>query len=312
MDYLAGSCHFSSLDLKSGYWQVEMEESAKKYTAFMVGLLGFFECIRMLFRLSNTPVTFQQLMENCLGELNLTWCLIYLDDVVVFSKTEEDHLTCLRAVFKHLAKADLHLKPTKCKLFQKQITYLGHLVSEEGIKPNLKGIEAVKNWPQLTTVTKVRQFLGFVNHYCQFIRGYSKIAQPLTWLMAGKNTKLKNTLVSWTSECEAVFQDLKEACQNTSMLAYANYTQPFILIMDASFDRLGGALCQKQADGIEKPVTYTSRGLSDPELRYDAHKLEFLALKWSVTDWFHEYLYEGAEFEVHIDNNPLIYILTTA
>ena len=213
MDYLAGSHHFSSLNLKSGYWQVEMEESAKKYTTFMVGLLGFFECERMPFGLSNALVTFQQLMENCLGELNLTWCLIYLDNMVVFSKTEEDHLTHFRAVFEHLAKADLHLKPMKCELFQKQITYMGHLVSEEGIQPNLKGIKAVKNWPQPTTVTKVRQFLGFVNHYHQFIKGYSKITWLLTPLMAGENAKLKNTLVSWTSECEAAFQDLKEACR---------------------------------------------------------------------------------------------------
>ena len=312
MDYLAGAKHFSSLDLKSGYWQVEMDEASKKYTAFTVGPLGFFECERMPFGLSNAPATFQRLMENCLGELNLTWCLIYLDDIVVFSKNETDHLTRLRAVFERLREADLRLKPSKCELFRTKITYLGHLVSADGIQPDPKGIEAVKNWPRPQTVTQVRRFLGFVNHYRRFVQGYAKIAKPLTALTAGENSKKKTATVTWTPECEKAFEQLKLICQRTPVLAYADYKRPFTLVTDASFDGLGGALYQKQDDGLERPIAYASRGLSDPETRYDAHKLEFLALKWAVTDRFREYLYGGEEFTVRTDNNPLTYILTTA
>ena len=312
MDYLAGARHFSSLDLKSGYWQVEMEESSKKYTAFTVGPLGFFECERMPFGLSNAPATFQRMMENCLGDLNLTWCLIYLDDVVVFSKTEEDHLVRLRSVFQRLRDADLRLKPSKCDLFRTQITYLGHLVSAEGIQPDPKGVAAVKDWPTPQTVTQVRRFLGFVNHYRRFIQGYSKIARPLTLLTAGENAKRKAAPVEWTPECDKAFEQLKLVCQRTPVLAYADYKKPFTLVTDASFDGLGGALYQRQDDGLERPIAFASRGLSDPETRYDAHKLEFLALKWAVTDRFREYLYGGEEFVVRTDNNPLTYILTTA
>ena len=125
LDCLHGARWFSTLDLKSGYWQVELEEEVKPLTAFTMGPLGFWECERMSFGLTNAPITFQRLMESCLGELNLSWYIIYLDDIIVFSQTPEEHLVRLQAVFDKLKAAGLKLKPSKCELFKKQINYLG-------------------------------------------------------------------------------------------------------------------------------------------------------------------------------------------
>ena len=174
LDCLGGAIIFTSLDLKSGYWQVEMDEKSKPLTAFTVGPLSFYECERMLFGLTNAPSTFQCLMESCLGELHLNWCIIDLDNIIVFFTTPEEHLERLRGVFDKLAKGCLKLKPNKCKFFKSKITYLGHIVSAAGIETDPKKIEAVKNWTTPITVTDVRSFLGFTNHYCRFIRGYAK------------------------------------------------------------------------------------------------------------------------------------------
>ena len=143
LDSLNGSCIFTSIDLKSGYWQVELDEKSIPLTAFTVGPLGFYECVRMPFGLTNAPATFQRLMESCLGELHLNWCIIYLDDVIVFSKTPEEHIEQLEAVFKKISDAGLKLKPSKCEFFKKRIHYLGHIVSNEGIETDPKKIEAI-------------------------------------------------------------------------------------------------------------------------------------------------------------------------
>ena len=176
LDCLGGAMIFTSLDLKSGYWQVEMEEGSKPLTAFTAGPLGFYECEQMPFGLTNAPATFQRLMKNCLGDLHLNLCIIYLDDIIVFSNNPEDHLHRLRGVFDKLEKADLKLKPKKCEFFKTKITYLCHIVSAKGIETDPKKIKAVKDWTVPKTVTDVRSFLGFTNHYRRFIKGYANVA----------------------------------------------------------------------------------------------------------------------------------------
>ena len=200
LDCLGGATISSSLDLKSGYWQVEMEEESKPLTAFTVGPLGFYECERMPFGLTNTPATFQRLMENCLGELHLSWCIIYLYDIIVFSDDPKEHLTRLRGVFAKLAKAGLRLKPSKCQFFKTKITYLGHIFSSKGIETDPKKVEAVKNWTIPKTVRDVRSFLGFTNHYRRFIRDYAKVAKPLNILVSGENANCKKAPIEWSEE----------------------------------------------------------------------------------------------------------------
>ena len=311
LDCLGGPMIFTSLDLKSGYWQVEMEEESKPLTAFTVDPLGFYECERMHFGLTNAPATFQHLMENCLGELHLNWCIIYLDDIIVFSNSPEDHLHRLRGVFDKLEKAGLKLKPKKCEFFKNKITYLGHIVPVKGIDTHPKKIEAVKNWTVPKTVTDVRSFLGFTNHYWRFIRGYANVARPLNLLVSGDNANCKKALIKWTEECQIAFDKLKGFCTSTPILAYANYRKPFQLQTDASDLGLGAVLYQKDENDHQKVIAFASWSLSNTERNYPAYKLEFQALKWDITDRFHEYLY-GGQFDVYTDNNPLTYILTTA
>ena len=140
LDQLLGSTIFTTLDLKAGYWQVEMVEECKPYTAFTCGPLGFYECETMPFGATNAPATFQRLMDNCLGELNMNWCIVYLDYTIIFSQDASSHIERLEAVFQKLAKAGLNLKPSKCEFFKKRIKYLGHIVSEEGVSTDLKKV----------------------------------------------------------------------------------------------------------------------------------------------------------------------------
>ena len=311
LDSLNSSCIFTSIDLKAGYWQVEMDPKSIPLTAFTVGHLGFYECVKMPFRLTNAPAMFQRLMEICLGDLHLNWCIIYLDDVVIFSRTPEEHLNQLDAVFTKIGEAGLKLKPSKCEFFKQRIAYLGHIVSDKGIETDPKKIEAIVNWPVPKTVHDVRSFLGFTNYYRKFIYKYAQKAKPLNKLISGENVKKKHSKVDWTDECQTAFELLKETCTNAPLLAYANYKKPFRLNMDASEKGLGAVLYQQQNDGTFRVIAYVSRTLSKSERNYDAHKLEFLALKWSVTQRFHEYLY-GGTFEVYTNNNPLTYVLTSA
>ena len=290
---------------------MELDEKSIPLTAFTVGPLGFYECVRMPFGLTNAPATFQRLMESCLGDLHLNCCIIYLDNVIIFSKTPEEHIQQIEAVFKKISDAGLKLKPSKCEFFKKRIHYLGHIVSDKGIETDPRKIEAIVQWPGPRTVHEVRKFLGFTNYYRKFVYKYAQIARPMNKLISGENAKKKHKKVEWGDDQEQSFTQLKEACTKTPVLAYADYKKPFRLNTDASEKGLGSVLYQQQADGTFRVIAYASRSLSKTEKNYDAHKLEFLALKWAVTERFHEYLY-GGNFEVFTDNNPLTYVLTTA
>ena len=319
LESLADSQIYSTLDLTSGYWQVEMAEECKPYTAFTCGPLGFYECETMPFGATNAPATFQRLMEDCLGDLNMNWCIVYLDDVIVYSKTPEEHLERLEAVFQKLSNAGLKLKPSKCSFFKNEITYLGHLITADGIATDPKKIEAVLKWPQPETVSDVRSFLGFVGYYRRFIKGFSSLSRPLYNLTKGSESKskrvAKHTYVSWGEKEQEAFLAMKEACTTVPVLGYPDYSLPFILHTDSSTDGLGAVLYQQQGPNKKddmRVIAYASRSLSPSEANYAPHKLEFLALKWAITDKFKEYLYGENKFEVYTDNNPLTYILTSA
>ncbi|MCG8034916.1 MAG: hypothetical protein JAZ03_22460, partial [Candidatus Thiodiazotropha taylori] len=310
---LAGSKYFSTLDLKSGYWQVELKETDKAKTA-----IGFFECNRMPFGLCNAPATFQRLMERCMGEINLRDCLIYLDDIIIFSSTFEEHVKQLQAVFERLQENNLKLKPSKCKLFRSRVSYLGHIVSEEGIHTDPGKLEAIKEWPVPKSAKDVRRFLGFAGYYRRFIKGFAAIARPLNDLLVGhvtnpkarKTKRPKKVPFEWKEEQQLSFEVIIDKLSNPPVLAYADYSLPFKVHTDASFDGLGAVLYQTQ-DGQERVIAYASRSLKPSEKNYPAHKLEFLALKWAICEQFHDYLY-GSQFEVLTDNNPLTYLFTTA
>ena len=143
LESMVGSAHFSSMDFKSGFWQIKMAPGSQQYTAFTVGNLRFYEYTCMSFGLCNAPATFQHLMQNTLGELNLTYCVIYLDDIIVFGHTEEEQVECLHMVFERFWEFNLKLKPSKCSFFQSEIMYLAHHISQKGILPSQENVQAV-------------------------------------------------------------------------------------------------------------------------------------------------------------------------
>ena len=269
----------------------------------------------MPFGLCNAPPTFQRLMQNCLGELNLTYCLIYLDDVIVFSETPKEHLQRMRVVFHHLSEHGLKLKPSKCEVFKPEINYLAHHVSQKGVLPSKKNLESIAQCPPPDTYTKVKSFVGLVGHYRRFIKGFAKIAVPLYDLTSGDNKDKKLEHVDLSPEALEAFDRLKAACLQAPILAFLDFDKPLLLEMDASGRGLGAVLSQKQADGRYHPIAYASHVMNETEQRYHSNKQEFLTLKWVVTEQFHEYLSPYGknrnEFVVRTDNNPLTYIFSS-
>ena len=316
LDSLVGSAYYSTFDLTSGFWQVPMDEESKQYTAFTLGSMGLFECEWMPFGLCNVPATFQRLMQNCLGELNLTYCLIYLDNVIVYSRMPAEHLQRMRVVFDRLRMHGLKLKPTKCELFKMEINYLAYHVSKTGVLPSKKNLVSIAECPPPKTYTGIKSFVGFVGHYRWFIKGFAKIATPLYDLISGDNCGKKKESVELTLEVEEAFKVLKDTCLQAPILSFPDFNKPFLLETDASGKGLGAVLSQKQEDGHYHPIAYDSWVMNATEQRYHSNKKEFLALKWAVTEQFHEYLYpyrnNQMEFVVRTDNNPVTYIFSSA
>lgn len=322
---LSGSKWFSVLDLKSGYYQIEVDETDKHKTAFVCPM-GFWEFNRMPQGVTNAPSTFQRLMERCMGDINLKEVLVFLDDLIVFSDTLEEHETRLLHVLNRLKDYGLKLSLEKCKFFQTSVKYLGHIVSRDGVETDPQKIEALKTWPSPRNLKELRSFLGFAGYYRRFIQDFSKIVKPLNDLTVGypplrKGCRLKEDGGHyfqpsepfggrWTDSCQKAFETIIDRLTTAPVLGFANPKLPYVLHTDASTVGLGAALYQEQ-DGMMRVIAFASRGLSRSESRYPAHKLEFLALKWAVTDKFCDYLY-GSSFTVVTDSNPLTYLLTTA
>ena len=211
----------------------------------------------MPFGAANAPATFQRLMENCLGSLNLTWCVVYLDDIIVYGKDPEDLLLRLGGVFEKLRKAGLKLKPSKCNFFKEEIEFLGHVVSKEGIATNPSKVQSIQDWPIPKTVHDIKSFTSFVGYYRKFIPNFSNIARPLNDLLNGKvNSKRANKkqFIEWESKQQEAFDTLKEALMSTPVLGYPNYEKPFILHTDASLEGLGAVLYQEDDKGIKRVI----------------------------------------------------------
>ncbi|XP_035862265.1 uncharacterized protein LOC118496109 [Sander lucioperca] len=324
---LNGSKWFSIMDLKSGYYQVEMEEKDKCKTAFVTPM-GFWEFNRMPQGVTNAPSTFQRVMEKCMGGMNLREVLVFLDDVIVFSATLEEHEDRLLRVLQRLKEFGLKLSPEKCQFFKTSVKYLGHVVSANGVEIDPAKIAALTTWPRPNNIKELKSFLGFAGYYRRFIKDYSKIARPLNDLTAGylppkrkSDSHSSSTRLSgvdfrrpfnekWTLACEDAFKTLIQKLTTAPILGFADPKKPYVVHTDASTHGLGAALYQEQ-EGKLRVIAYASRGLNRCERRYPAHKLEYLSLKWAVTEKFFDYLY-GAKFTVVTDNNPLTYVLTSA
>ena len=246
LESMVGSAHFSSMDFKSGFWQIKMAPESQQYTAFTANNLRFYKFTCMPFGLCKTPVTFQQLMQNTLGELNLTYCVIYLDDVIVFGHTEKEHLEHLCIVFERFWEFNLKLKPSKCSFLQLEIVYLAHHVSQPGILPSRDNMQAMEEFLMPETYTQVCAFCRLAGHYQRFIKGFANIACPL-YDVLGKEVKMGP--VDLPPEVQEAVDILKRKVQSAPVLVFPDFNKPFLLKTDASKEGLGAVLSQKQSDG---------------------------------------------------------------
>jgi hypothetical protein len=241
LDIMSGSTLFSSLDLRSGYWQIPVKEEDRSKTAFTAGPMGHWEFDRMAFGLVNAAATFQRAMENTLHDLLYRECIVYIDDVIVFSKDFESHIARLDAVLKRLISNGLKVKPSKCEFFKDEIMYLGHKISAAGISADPRKIDSVKSWPEPTNIKELRSFIGFASFFRKFIKDFALHATPLTSLLKGQPVKRKGKRPThqipaweWQDEHHQAFQKLKECLISTPVLGYADFSLPFILEVDAS------------------------------------------------------------------------------
>ncbi|TWW54009.1 Retrovirus-related Pol polyprotein from transposon opus [Takifugu flavidus] len=306
LDALSGAHWFSTLDLASGYNQVPVAEQDRPKAAFCTPF-GLFEFNRMPFGLCNAPSTFQWLMQRMFGDQQGQSLLLYLDDIIIFSSSVEQHLQRLEMVLGRLQGQGLKVKVEKCAIFQEQVLYLGHIISSQGVSTEPKKIETVAGWQRPRHISELWSFLGFASYYRRFVDGFAKMAKPLHQLvadLAGTKTKRGSGQAlgsAWTPECEESFNALKSRLVSTPVLAYADFSRPFILETDASHSGVGAVLSQ-ETDGCVRLVAYASN-MSN----YSSMKLEFLALKWAVTEKFREYLL-GHKCIVYTDNNPLSHL----
>ena len=321
MDALKGARVFSTMDLQSAYYQVEVAEEDKEKTAFCTPV-GLFEFNRMPFGLSNAPATYQRLMQQVFQEELFREVLVYLDDLLLYSRTVEEHIDQLEKVFGKLRREGLRLELSKCKFFQERVHYLGHEVSKDFIATEEDKLRAVREWPVPTTTRDVRSFLGFCSYYRRYVKGFAQIAKPLHDLVAlcesgglCKKAKRKSQPVTeeWKRDnsYQVAFSMLKDALTSAPVLGFADFSIPFVLETDASNEGLGAVLSQVQ-DGRSRVIAYASRGLRGAERNmenYSSKKLELLALKWAITEKFRDYLH-CAHFTVYTDNNPLTHIMT--
>ena len=315
IDALSGAKFFSTLDLASGYHQVAMDPEDQEKTAFTTPF-GLYEWKRMPFGLANSPAHFSRLMQYVLHDHLFQILLVYLDDILVYAGDFDEHLRRLQSVMDRLKEVNLKLSPDKCNFMSSQVTFLGHVLTAEGLKTDPEKISAVKNFPIPKTVTDVRSFLGLAGFYRKYVKNFSLIARPLHKLFdledkkdpSGRRQKGVPIGNRWNGDCQEAFEKLKSALTSSPVLAFADFEKEFTVEIDASGVGLGAILSQEG-----RPIAYASRTLTPAERRakkYSSRKLELLALKWAVTEKFRSYLL-GRHFKVITDHNPLRHLATS-
>ena len=293
-DRLAGAKFFSSLDLMSGYWQVPVAEADRSKTAFITPD-GLYEFMRLPFGLNNAPSTFQRLMDRVLARLKWQMCLVYLDDVLVFGKTFEEHQKRLECVLIALEKAGLTLNVSKCIFATNRIFHLGHIIDENGIRPDPEKISALVNF-KVKNVKSLRGFLGLASFYRRFVPEFAAIAHPLHVLLK------KNSTWSWKEQQELAKTELVNRLVSSPVLAHFDENIDVCVQTDASLVGLGAVLTQDSGDG-PRPIAYISRRLTEAESKYHANELECLAIVWALKKLRH-YVY-GRRFSICTDSSAV-------
>ena len=331
LESLGGNQWFSLLDQGKAYHQGFVSSPSRHKTAFATPW-GLYEWVRLPMGLKNAPGEFQRFMEHCLHGLRDDVCIPYIDDIIVFSQTFEDHVDHIRRVLRRLREHGVKLKPKKCRLFKREVNYLGQIVSAAGYRLDHSNVEAVRTLKDSkpSTVGEVRRLLGLLGYYRRYIQNFARIAHPLFQLLQAASEDLVKSAhktkkrfnhgsvpssrpVVWMEQHQKAVATLLDRLVSPPILGYPDFSKPFVLHTDASQEGLGAVLHQKQ-DGKMRVIGYGSRSLTKAEKNYFLHsgKLEFLALKWAICEHFRDYLYHASDFIVYTDNNPLTYVLTTA
>ena len=295
-DQLGKARYFSKLDLRSGYYQVRIAEGDEAKTT-CVTRYGSYEFLVMPFGLTNAPATFCTLMNKLFHPFLDKFVVVYLDDIVVYSHTLEEHVLHLKQVFQVLRDNELYVKLEKCSFAQDEVEFLGHKIKDGGLMMDGAKVKAIQEWEPPTKVTELRSFLGLVNYYRRFIMGYSAIASPLTDLLK------KNKAWMWDEKCQAAFESLKKAVMEEPVLRLPDVTMPFELHTDASDFAIGGVLMQD-----EHPIAFESRKLNETERKYTVQEKEMTAIIHCLRIWRHYLL--GSRFVIKTDNVATSYFQT--
>ena len=297
LDNMAGAQYFTKIDLQQGYHQIRVKPEHVPRTAFQTKF-GSFQFRVMPFGLTNAPATFQRTMNNLLSEYR-EFANVYIDDIVIFSRTLEEHLQHVRKVLQKLRGEKLYAKKKKCTFGASEIEFCGFLVNRTGIGSHPDKLRAVDEWPTPKSAKDVRSFLGLAGFYQRFVKNFANIAAPLTALLK------KTAKWSWTDTQQKAFEDLKKELHSSTELTYPDFAKDFILHMDASADALGATLSQEDSAGHLKLLTCTSRKLIPAERNYPTHEREMLALVHALKKWRHYLL--GSRVRVFTDNAALRY-----
>ena len=300
-DALAGCSYFSTLDMRSGYWQVPLSPETAAKTAFL-SRRGLHQFNVLPFGLTNAPAIFQRLMDLVLAGLTWEICLAFLDDIIVMSKDFKEHIRRLRQVFDRLRGANLKLNPTKCHLFQSQVRFLGSIISGEGISPDPEKLRAIREWPIPVKTKDVRAFTALAGYYRRHIKNFAHIARPLYALQSPK------VRFQWNPEHQKAFEALQQALSSAPIVGMPRDEGDFILDTDASDLAMGAVLSQIQ-DGRETVIAYASKVLKPAELHYCTTRKELLAVMYGLTEFRHYLL--GRAFKIRTDHAALTSLMTT-
>lgn len=297
LDSLSGAIYFSHLDLSQGYYQVELDPKSRPYTAFTTDN-GQYQLTRLPMGLKISPNAFSRAMTLAMSGLNYESCFVYLDDLIVFGSSLNQHNKNLVKVMNRLRKVNLKLNPNKCEFLKKQILYLGHIISSEGILPDPEKVNIMLNYPTPKDANETKRFVAFANYYRKFIKNFADIATPLNQLSK------KGVKFIWSEQCQKSFETLKRVLVKPPILQYPDFSDKnqFILRTDASGFALGAVLSNKN----DKPVAYASRTLNRAERNYCTIEKELLGICWAVKK-FRPYLF-GRKFQILTDHKPLLYL----
>jgi hypothetical protein len=299
-DRLQGARYFSKIDLRSGYHQIRIAPEDVPKTAFRTRY-GHYEFLVLPFGLTNAPATFMHLMHQALRPLLDDCVLVFLDDILIYSKTLDEHRRHVRRVLEVLREEKLFAKESKCEFFQTEVEFLGHRVGRDGVRMMEDKVQAIRDWPTPVSVRDVRAFLGTAGYYRKFIRDFSAIATPLSEL-----TK-DGVKFEWGEPAAVAFRRLKEAIVKGPVLILPDPALPFVVHTDASGFAVGAVLQQDQGQGLQ-PIAFMSKKMADAETRYPVHEQELLAIIQALTSWRH-YLH-GSKFVVRTDHKSLQFFQT--